>query len=126
MTLDEIRIFLCFLICKIGTILCLPYMNVSKDETEFNIWESLRESALAQDKLCVRVGCCDLKAGRITSGCEGENFVQELAFEFAFELQRQLEYTGWGVSQVQSGMNAQTVFRSIDKNTGYVPENNRR
>ena len=24
-----------------------------------------------------------------------ENFVQELAFEFAFELQRQLEYTGW-------------------------------
>ena len=28
--------------------------------------------------------------------------------------------------QVQNGMNAQTVFRSIDINTGYVPENNRR
>ena len=24
-----------------------------------------------------------------------ENFVQELGFEFAFQLQRQLEYTGW-------------------------------
>lgn len=56
-----------------------------------------------------------------------ENFVQELAFEFSFELQRQLEYTGWECrDKFKSGMNAQTVFRSIDKNTGYVPENNRR
>lgn len=76
----------------------------------------------------VSVSCRALKAGGITSSCEGPGRTLYKNWHLSLLLNDRDTLNVWdrSVMSGQSDTNAQTVFRGIDINTGHMPENNRR